>query len=277
MPTMVLPNCAGSHPEGHGRKSLNILRKYQAEFPRSAEYDVDFAMDHAMGPNVLWLVEWLSADLGLTPGMRVLDLGCGKALSSIFLAKEFGVRVWATDLWIDPHSNWKRIEEAGVGDLVCPVYAEAHDLPYGHGFFDAVVSCDSYQYYGTDHLYLQYLLRFMKTGGLLGTSSVGLWKEIPEQVPESLRSLWDPELRCFHDLEWWKRHWNGSGLVRVERAENHPGGWQLWKEWEEAIREAGKSPYPMDAGFFTEGTREYFTLQKLVARMSRGHADSPPP
>ena len=43
---------------------------------------------------------------GLEPGMRVLDLGCGKGLSSIFLAKEFGVQVWAADLWtplvIDP-------------------------------------------------------------------------------------------------------------------------------------------------------------------------------
>ena len=27
----------------------------------------------------------------LEPGMRVLDMGCGKAISSIFLAKEFDV------------------------------------------------------------------------------------------------------------------------------------------------------------------------------------------
>jgi cyclopropane fatty-acyl-phospholipid synthase-like methyltransferase len=198
--------------------------------------------------------------------MRVLDLGCGKAVSSIFLAREFGVRVWATDLWIDPHSNWKRIDEAGMGELVCPVHAEAHDLPYAHGFFDAVLSFDSYQYYGTDDLYLPYLVRFVTRGGLLGTSSVGVRKGIPEEIPASLRPQWDPELRCFHDPEWWKRHWNGSGLVRVERAENHPRGWELWKEWEAAISKACKSPYPMSTEFFTESTKEYFTFQKLLAR-----------
>ncbi len=246
---------------------MNIHRTYQAEFPRSAEYDVDFTMEHAMGPNVLWLAEWVSAELELSPGMRVLDLGCGKALSSIFLAKEFGVRVWATDLWIDPHSNWKRIVEAGAGELVCPVYAEAHDLPYAHGFFDAVVSFDSYQYYGTDALYLPYLVRFLVPGGIIGISSVGVRREIPEEIPLSLQPQWDPELRCFHDLEWWKRHWNGSGLVKVEHAENHPRGWELWKDWEEAIHQAGKSPYPMDRKFFTEGTKEYFTFQKLVGRV----------
>jgi len=39
--------------------------------------------------------------------MRVLDLGCGKALSSIFLAKEYGTQVWATDLWISATDNRK--------------------------------------------------------------------------------------------------------------------------------------------------------------------------
>ena len=42
-----------------------------------------------------------------------LDLGCGKGLSSIFLAREFGVEVWAADLWIKPTENYKRFIEAG--------------------------------------------------------------------------------------------------------------------------------------------------------------------
>ncbi|MFP4160320.1 MAG: SAM-dependent methyltransferase, partial [Desulfobacterales bacterium] len=56
------------------------------EFPLSAKYDPDWILDNQMGPNALWLAEWLLQDLPLAPGMRVLDLGCGKAMSSIFMA-----------------------------------------------------------------------------------------------------------------------------------------------------------------------------------------------
>jgi 2-polyprenyl-3-methyl-5-hydroxy-6-metoxy-1,4-benzoquinol methylase len=52
----------------------------------------------------------------LQPGMRVLDLGCGTALTSIFLAREFDVEVWATDLWVKPTENWERIHAAGLAD-----------------------------------------------------------------------------------------------------------------------------------------------------------------
>lgn len=79
-----------------------------------------------MGPNALWLAESLSQVFEFQPGIRVLDLGCGRALSSIFLAKEFGVQVWAADLWIKPTENLSRIEDAGVADRVFPIFVEAH-------------------------------------------------------------------------------------------------------------------------------------------------------
>ena len=50
--------------------------------------------------------------VGLRPGMRVLDLGCGRAASSVFLQREFGVQVWATDLWFDASENRQRGGEA---------------------------------------------------------------------------------------------------------------------------------------------------------------------
>ncbi|MDH3754902.1 MAG: methyltransferase domain-containing protein, partial [Acidimicrobiia bacterium] len=92
-----------------------------------------------MGPNALWLTESLTEVMTIEPGMSVLDLGCGSAMSSIFLAKEFGARVWATDLWVAAADNQQRIVEAGVGDLVTPIHAEAHTLPFATDFFDAIV------------------------------------------------------------------------------------------------------------------------------------------
>ena len=103
-----------------------------------------------MGPNVLWFTEALCQKMEMKPGMRVLDLGCGTAMSSIFLTKEYGVQVWATDLWIRASENYGRICTEGVEDTVFPIHADARQLPFADEFFDAIVSIDSYHYFGTD-------------------------------------------------------------------------------------------------------------------------------
>src|ERR1700752_2719186 len=144
-------------------------RLLSERFPRSSLYHPEWVLANASGgANVLWLTEWLSTALDLRPGMRVLDLGCGRASSSIFLRREFGVEVWATDLWISESENIQRIRDAGVEDDVFPIHADARSLPFAAEFFDAIVSIDSFFYYGTDDLYLNYLARFLKPGGFLG-------------------------------------------------------------------------------------------------------------
>lgn len=57
--------------------------------------------------------------------MRVLDLGCGKAVSSVFLAREFEVQVWATDLWVPATDNAQRIADQGLSDAVFPIHADS--------------------------------------------------------------------------------------------------------------------------------------------------------
>lgn len=146
-------------------------------YPRSRAYNIDWMMDNMMGPNALWLMESLTERLHLEPGMRVPDMGCGKAISSIFLAKEFGVQVWATDLWIGAGENWDRIKQAGVQDRVYPIHAESHDLPFATGFFDAMVSVDAYHYFGTDDLYFEYYAGFARPGAELGIVVPGIAEE----------------------------------------------------------------------------------------------------
>ena len=70
-------------------------------YTRSDSYDPAWVTANQMGPNALWLTESLSEVMPITSDMNVLDLGCGRAMSSIFIAKEFGAKVWATDLRID--------------------------------------------------------------------------------------------------------------------------------------------------------------------------------
>ncbi len=205
-------------------------RLAKPQFPRAAKYDPQLIIDCVMGPHVLWLAEYLSEAVPLKPGMRVLDLGCGKALSSIFFAKEFGVHVTAVDLWIKPDENQRRIEDAGVANLVQAVHAEAHALPFAEESFDAIVSLDSYQYFGTDDLYLGTIAKFLKPGGRLGIVCPGLAQEFTE-VPANLKQWWEWDFCCFHSPAWWRHHWTKTGLVTVETADSLPDGHALWLDW----------------------------------------------
>ena len=199
-------------------------------YPRSAAYDPWWVVENLMGPHPLWLAESLTDLQAPASGTRVLDLGCGKALTSIFLAHEFGVRVTAADLWIPAEENLQRIEAAGMAELVVPIWAEAHSLPFEPGSFDAIVSFDAYQYFGTADLYLAYLARFLRPGGMLGIVVPGLAAEF-EEVPEHLRPGWEPDYWCFHSPLWWRRHWERSGLVTVLEADLIVDGWRLWLDW----------------------------------------------
>ncbi len=193
-----------------------------------------------MGPHVLWLAEWLSQQLELRAGMRVLDLGCGRATSSIFLAKEFGVTVWAADLWIKPTENRVRIEQAGLSDSVFPLSAEAHALPFADAEFDAIVSFDAYHYFGTDDLYLGYLSRFVKPGGRLGIVVPGVREELAEFPPPHLAPYWVSDFCSLHSPGWWRRHWEKTGLLEIEVADALAEGWKLWLEWNELCDEFGR-------------------------------------
>lgn len=64
-----------------------------------------------MGPNCLKILEELVEKINLKSDMRVLDLGCGTGLTSIFLANEFEVQIFATDLWISATDNYNRFKK----------------------------------------------------------------------------------------------------------------------------------------------------------------------
>lgn len=202
-------------------------------YPRSDNYDPKWIIDNHMGPHPLWLLESLCEAMDIRPGMKVLDLGCGKALTSVFLAREFGARVWAADLWIDAKDNRRRLEEAGVASLVAAVDAEAHALPFEEGLFDAVVSIDAYQYFGTDELYLGYITKFLRPGGQIGIV-VPSFSRDPKDVPPSLAPWWHWEFWAFHSPEWWRRHWAKTGLVTVEHAEWIEDCWRDWLRFGQA-------------------------------------------
>jgi SAM-dependent methyltransferase len=205
-------------------------------FPLSNKYHPDWLIAGCSGgANPLWLTEWLTTRLDLRPGMRVLDLGCGRALSSIFLRLEFEVQVWAVDLWFSASENLKRICDAMVEHHVYPIHAEARALPFADDFFDAVVAIDSFPYFGTDDTYLNYVARFIKPGGSIGIAGAGLIDEIESPIPSTLAAWWEPNMSCLHSASWWHSHWKKTGIVDVELADSMTDGWRVWLEWQAIV------------------------------------------
>ena len=212
------------------------MKLLDPRFPRSNRYHPDWVVARGSGgANALWLMEWLAEWLDLEPGMRVLDLGCGRAMSSIFLHREFGVEVWATDLWFSAADNLQCVRDAGISAGVHPVHADAHALPFEPEFFDTVVSIDSFHYYGTADLYAHYVARFLKPGGVIAIAGAGLTEEFEGEVPVTLRGWWEPDMASLHTHAWWRRHWHRSGILDELRSDSMPEGWKLWLEWQRAV------------------------------------------
>ncbi|HVA05844.1 MAG TPA: methyltransferase domain-containing protein [Acidimicrobiales bacterium] len=207
---------------------------FNPRYPRANAYDPQWVFENQMGPHCLWLMEALTDVLPIESGMRVLDLGCGRAMTSIFLAKEFGAEVWATDLWIGAEANQARIDAAGLSDVVTPVHAEAHALPFEPGFFHAVVSVDAFHYFGTNDLYIGYITRFLRDGGRIGVVAPGCLTEFGANVPVELAPYWDWEFCSFHGPAWWRNHWEKTGRVTVDLADALEDGWRDWLQFDEA-------------------------------------------
>ncbi|MEV7997142.1 methyltransferase domain-containing protein [Streptomyces sp. NPDC086077] len=184
----------------------------------------------------LWLLEDLARDLDLRPGMRILDLGSGKGATSVFLAREYGAEVVAADWWVAPEDAAAVFAEAGVGDLVQAVRAEAHALPFEEESFDAVVSVDAFEYFGTADSYLPYLVRFLRPGGQLGVATPAMTREVRELgvIPVHIKEVVGWEAIAWHTAEWWRFQWQITELVDVTSARLQQDAWRDWLLWARA-------------------------------------------
>lgn len=247
--------------------SLADNRLYSNRFPRASKYHPDWVLASAGGgANSLWLTEWLTSALDLQPGMRVLDLGCGRAASSVFLHREFGVQVWATDLWFNASENLQRVRDAGAEGGVFPIHADARSLPFAENFFDAILSIDSYFYYGTDDHYLNYLARFVKPGGPIAIAGASFLQEIDGPIPEHLREWWTPDCWCLHSAPWWRRHWEKTGLIDVDLADTMPDGWQHWLDWHRTMCPDNA----LEIAALEADRGRYFGYARMIGRRRRG-------
>ncbi len=166
-----------------------------------------------------------------SPKTYVLDLGCGKGATSIFLAKHFGVQVTALDLWTSADFLEEKFIAQGVRDRITPIQMDATEpLPFPKNYFDAIFCMNSFNFYGGNVDFLQHLLKHLKPGGQLCIGSEVLSAEFTEEqidhpplvysfklpAPNEHVDVFEDDFKKQHTPEWWRNLFQSSGLLEVE-------------------------------------------------------------
>jgi cyclopropane-fatty-acyl-phospholipid synthase len=136
----------------------------------------DYGLDEAQRDKC----ELVCTKLGLRPGMRLLDVGCGWGSLAIHAATRHGVSVVGVTLSQEQATlAHERVDAAGVGDLVqirLQDYRDVDDGPY-----DAISSVGMSEHVGGAHLgtYSQTLMDLLRPGGRLLNHAIASVRPLP--------------------------------------------------------------------------------------------------
>lgn len=230
----------------------------------SQKYNVPELMEKIMGPNPIKLEEELMQGCKIKKDALVCDLGSGQGLTSVFLAKEYEFRVYAADLWSEPEENAAFFKKMGVAERVTPVKADATDLCFEKEFFDAVVSTDSYNYFGRDCSYLDLkLLPYLKSGGYVYIAIPGMKKDCHDNLPKELLLSWTPEqLEYMHDISYWRNIMNECKGAELEEISEMESNEEVWDDWLKQDNEYARG----DRKSMEAGGGKYLNFIKIVLR-----------
>ena len=203
---------------------------------RCERYSAFFTKEYLMGPNSIRLLDELirrcSADARFD---RTLDLGCGLAVTSVFLANETPAKsVVALDLWVSATDNYERIRRLGLAEKIMPIHGDAMDMPFARGCFDAIVSVDSYHYFGCRKgVFEEKILPFVREGGYVMIAIPGLRRQ-PDGELRTLFETWaeGDDAQLFQTAAWWKalleEACGDRCDVTVEEADCFDAAWADW-------------------------------------------------
>jgi hypothetical protein len=77
----------------------------------------------------------------------------------------------------------------------------------------------------------------LKSGGTIGMTTPALDPDPYEaDVPEAVWSIWAHEVAAWHTPQWWRRHWQLSGLLEDIEAGWLADGRGNWIRWAEAVQ-----------------------------------------
>ena len=200
-------------------------------------FSEEYLLENMMGPNCVRILDELIASIDIKSGSKILDLGSGHALTSMYLAKLYDVEVVAFDLWIDAKDNEARIKEQGLSDKVTAIHGDVtKGMPFPKNYFDYIISVDSYHYYGASETFLDdYTSPYLKMDGIVAIAVPGMKEGFDGPVPDALQPFVQ-EAYYFRSASWWDKLWRKSRSIEV--IDNgyivcHAKAWEEWLQCDE--------------------------------------------
>jgi len=224
--------------------------------------------DTMWGPNAIRQSEELASHFTITKDMRVLDLGCGTGLSSLYLAQVYGAEVFATDI-VDPTDNYERFQSLGVTDNIIPMMVDAtQPLPFAKGYFDVIFSVGSYNIFGVGEKVLPNLVPYVKKGGYIAVAFPGLKFEFGNNVPESMQPFWSIPIvaETVRGIEWWKDLWSKAEDIEIVNISEQTCHDIAWKEYL-AIQNPCVEDEKWVLDMMAAEAGKYFNTIQLVAKV----------
>ncbi|MFF4604080.1 SAM-dependent methyltransferase [Streptomyces sp. NPDC001339] len=128
------------------------------------------------------LTDVLIEQVGLRPGQRLLDAGCGQGRPALRLARASGGDVTGITVSAEQvTAATAAAHEAGLVDRVRFELGDVTELPYGDGEFDAVWMMESLMYLGDRQAALREIARVLKPGGVFVLSDYVESAELTEE------------------------------------------------------------------------------------------------
>lgn len=187
--------------------------------------------------------------LGLKPGMRLLDVGCGWGSMALHAAQHYGVDVVGVTISAEQAALAReRVNEAGLAgqvDIRVQDYREVSDGP-----FDAISSIGMSEHVGRAKIdeYVTHLHGLLSPGGRLLNHAIS-WNAGPARLePDSFIARYifpDGELLTLTEMVGALER-NGFEVLDVETLRRHYGltlrAWvhRLEEQWDQAVQYAGE-------------------------------------
>ena len=235
----------------------------------SNEKNISFLNETMWGPNGIRQAEELASHFTITKDMKILDLGCGMGLSSLYLAQEYGVNVFATDLFADPTENYENFQSLGVTDKIVPMLLDAtQPLPFAKHYFDVIFSVGAYNMFGDTEEMLSNFIPYVKSGGYIAVSFPGLKYDFCGNIPPEMQPFFSVRevARYIRGIDWWTELWSkaeGIEFVSISEQACHDIAWEEYLASRNPNIEEDKWDLDM---MEAEGGKYYNTIQ-LIAKV----------